>query len=100
MDALREQERCASVPEVVEADVGETGLLEERRKGTLSEIGGVDRGPGLACEDQALIVVEVSQVFVLLPPRRVDAAYQTPLLSVLQADCLEHLHVSSGNLGQ
>jgi hypothetical protein len=30
----------------------------------------------------------------------VDAAYQTPLLSVLQADCLEHLHVSSGNLGQ
>jgi hypothetical protein len=32
MDALGEQERRASVPEVVEADVGESGLLQERRK--------------------------------------------------------------------
>ena len=65
-ERLGEQERRASVPEVVEADVGETDLLQERRKGTLSEIGGVDRGPGLACEDQALIVVGVFQGFYLL----------------------------------
>ena len=65
-ERLGEQERRASVPEVVEADVGETDLLQERRKGTLSEIGGVDRGPGLACEDQALIVVRVFQGFYLL----------------------------------
>lgn len=66
MNALGEQERRASVPEVMEADVGETDLLQERRKGTLSEIGRVDRGPGLACEDQALIVVGVFQGFYLL----------------------------------
>ena len=54
------------MPEVVEAEVGETDLLQERRKGTLSEIGGIDRGSGLACEDQALIVVGVFQDFYLL----------------------------------
>ncbi len=51
MNALGEQERRASVPEVVEADVGETDLLQERRIGTLSEIVRVDGGTGLACED-------------------------------------------------
>lgn len=54
------------MPEVMEADVGETDLLQERRKGTLSEIVRVDRGPSLACEDQALIVVGVFQGFYLL----------------------------------
>ena len=54
------------MPEVVEADVGETDLLQERRIGTLSEIVRVDRGAGLACEDQALIVVGVFQGFYLL----------------------------------
>jgi hypothetical protein len=60
VDALGEQERGTGVPEVVEADVGETGLLEERRETTLSEVGRVDRGPDLRGEDEAMVAVEVS----------------------------------------
>jgi hypothetical protein len=59
VDALAEEERGARVPEVMEADVGETSPLEERREAALSEVGGVDRGSGLCGDEETLIVVEV-----------------------------------------
>lgn len=48
------------MPEVVEGDAGETRLLQERREGPLTEVGGVDEVPDLSGEDEALILVQAT----------------------------------------
>jgi hypothetical protein len=65
VDALTEQERGARVPEIVQTDVGKTRPLQERRERMLTKVRGVDRGPGLRSEDEALIAVEVSRPLYL-----------------------------------
>jgi hypothetical protein len=46
------------VPEIVEADVGETRFLEERSQAPLAEIGRIDKGPDLGGKHEALVNVE------------------------------------------
>jgi hypothetical protein len=50
VDIFLEQERRAGVPEIMEGDLGETRAFEERCKGPLTEIGGVDETAALAGE--------------------------------------------------
>jgi hypothetical protein len=59
---LGKQERCSCVPEVVEADVRETGSLQERGERTLPEVRGVDRAARLRGEDQALVLTEPGEL--------------------------------------
>ena len=49
------------MPEVVEAHVRKTGLLEERREAALSQVGGVDRHSRIGGKDEPLISVAVSE---------------------------------------
>jgi hypothetical protein len=54
------------VPEVVEADVRQTGLLEQGLEGAVTEVGGVDKGPALRREDEAAGLVEGAHPLYLL----------------------------------
>ena len=51
VDVPRQQQRRARVPQVVEADGRQAGLLEQRRKGPLPEVGGVHERAPLRGED-------------------------------------------------
>ena len=59
MDVLRQEQRGARVPEIVEADVGETSALQERREAPLSEVRRVDGCPGFGRKDETLVAVAV-----------------------------------------
>jgi hypothetical protein len=50
MDPLREQERRASVPEIVEGYLLQFSTLQERREGPLTEVGGVNEAASLTRE--------------------------------------------------
>lgn len=61
-----QQHRRTGVPEVMEADVGESGLLQERGEAPLAQVGGVYRAAGAGGKDMALILVEVPQTLHVL----------------------------------
>jgi hypothetical protein len=60
VNAPLEQERRASVTQVVEGDLRQIRTLQERREGPLAEVGWVDEATTLTCENEALIVVETT----------------------------------------
>ena len=66
VDVLEQEQGGTCVPEIVEADVGETSALQERREAPLSEVRRVDRRPGFGCKDETLVAVAVSEGFHLL----------------------------------
>jgi hypothetical protein len=66
MGALREQERGARVPEIVEADVQESRPLEKGLKRAVTEVRRVDEGPALRGEDKTAGLVERTRPFHLL----------------------------------
>jgi hypothetical protein len=55
MDVLLEQERRAGVAQIVERDplLPQAGPVQQRLKGPLPEVRGVDEAPALAGEDEA-----------------------------------------------
>src|SRR3712207_4939761 len=54
------------MPQIVEADFGKTGLLEQRLEGSLHEVLRVEGGANVASEDQAPILVESREPHPLL----------------------------------
>lgn len=70
VDASPQKQRGARMPEIMEADLRETRLPQQRLEGTLYEILGVEGRPVLGREDQAVIFVKVgeSHPVLQLPP--------------------------------
>jgi hypothetical protein len=61
VDAARQEQRRAGVPEVVEPDVRKSGPLQKRREAALPEVRGVDRRSRGGGENEPLILVAVSE---------------------------------------
>ena len=54
------------MPEVVEPDGRESGVLEERCEGPLPQVGRVHECPPLRGEEEPLVLVEIAEAFQLL----------------------------------
>jgi hypothetical protein len=52
VNVLRQEQRSTRVPEIVEADVGETSALQEGCEAPLSEVRRVDGRPGFSRKDE------------------------------------------------
>jgi hypothetical protein len=65
-DVLREQQRGAGMPEVVEAYRAEPGTPQERLEGAVSQVGGVDKRARRRGEDETARLVERAHAFHLL----------------------------------
>src|SRR5215211_7246074 len=66
MHALTQQERCASVPEVVEAHIRQARTPQERLEGAGDEVLPSYGGTDLGCEHEVVILPEPSEPHPLL----------------------------------
>src|SRR5918995_286611 len=94
MDSPSQEPGGASVPEVVEAYLGQTGLLEERLVGPVYEVLGVDGRSYGRGEDQATILVGLGEPHLLL-----ELALAVRLESVHRPGCEVDLTPTTPSLG-